>query len=443
MLRTLLLLSMLVAASAADADDDPLARAQALIEAGKPAEAYALLEPLEASYAGEPAFDYLYGVAALDSGQALRAVFALERVVDTKPDHGPARAELARAYLALGETDDARAEFEKVQEMDLPPEARQTIDRYMTGIELFHDRTRTRFRPWVLVGLGYDTNVNGATDAKSVIVPNISATQPALLGGTENSPLWTLGAGTRFTTPLDVERGLSLFGRIGLDHRLTVDEADFSTSAAAGALGINLRRDRHQFRLAAEADIVKIDGIGRVSGDRETAGISTQYQYAPTDRDQMTAFAQFALVRYPDQRVRDVNRFTGGLGWGHAFADIAGTPILYGSVFGGFDDEQSEASGGHFGRDFYGARVGASYQPRERHQVYTTLTWQQSDYSERDPFFAKRRDDEFFDIEAGYRFQYDENWSLSPTLRYSDNSSNIVINEYDRFEVLLTLRNDF
>ena len=89
---------MLVAASAADADDDPLARAQALIEAGKPAEAYALLEPLEASYAGEPAFDYLYGVAALDSGQALRAVFALERVVDTKPDHGPA----LRAHQIVG-----------------------------------------------------------------------------------------------------------------------------------------------------------------------------------------------------------------------------------------------------------------------------------------------------------------------------------------------------
>ncbi|MEQ8660043.1 MAG: tetratricopeptide repeat protein, partial [Gammaproteobacteria bacterium] len=266
MLRFLLLCSALIAAPFAGADDSPLARARLLLDSGEAAAAYALLEPLEPDYAGDPAFDYLYGLAALDAGDPLRAVFALERVVDTEPGHGPARAELARAYLALGETDDARVEFEKVQEMDLPPEARQTIDRYMTGIELFHDRTRTRFRPWVLVGLGYDTNVNGATDAKSVIVPNISATQPALLGGTENSPLWTLGAGTRFTTPLDVERGLSLFGRVGLDHRLTVDEADFSSTAAAGALGLNLRRERHQLRLAAEADIVKIDGIGRVSG---------------------------------------------------------------------------------------------------------------------------------------------------------------------------------
>ncbi|MEQ8663763.1 MAG: hypothetical protein RLW62_23335, partial [Gammaproteobacteria bacterium] len=177
--------------------------------------------------------------------------------------------------------------------------------------------------------------------------------------------------------------------------------------------------------------------------DRETAGLSTQYQYAPRETDQLTAFAQFSLVRYPDQRVRDVNRFTGGLGWGHAFADVAGTPIVFGSLFGGFEDEQDEANGGHFGRDFYGARIGASYQPRERHQLFTTLTWQQSDYSERDPFFAARRDDEFIDVEAGYRFQYDENWSLSPTLRFTDNSSNIVINEFDRFEFLLTLRNDF
>ncbi len=427
----------------AAADEDRLARAEALVAEGRAAEAYALLKPVEPQRAGEPGFDYVFGVAALDAGHALEAVFALERVVDTHPDNGPARGELARAYLALGETDDALDEFERVKAMQMPPEARQTIERYMSSIELFHDRTRTRFRPWIQAGFGYDTNVNGATDEKGPVVVPIAPGIPFLLGGTENSPLWNIGGGVRFTSPLDLERGLSLFGRIALDHRLTVDEADFSSTQGAGRLGLHLKRDRHQLSLAAEADIVKIDGTGAVRSDRETTGASAQWQYAPDDNDQITSFAQFALVRYPEQRVRDVNRFTGGVGWGHAFTETRYTPILFGSLFGGFEDAQSNNRGDHFGRDFYGIRVGGSLRPAERHTLFTTFTYQESDYDEPDPSFLTEREDDFFDVNVGYRFQYDKNWSVSPTLRYSNNDSNLVITDYDRFEVLVTVRNDF
>ena len=442
LLIVLITFSMLAQAPAR-ADEDTLAQAQSLIAGGVPGEAYALLKPLEDERAGDAEFDYLFGLAALDSGHALEAVFALERVVDANPSNGPARGELARAYLALGETDDALSEFEKVQAMDnLPPEARQTIDRYMSNIDLFHDRTRTRFKPWFQVALGYDTNVNGATDDKSVIVPGISLTQPATLSGTENSPLWNIGAGLRFTSPLSVENGLSLVGRIALDHRLTVDEADFKTLGGNGQLGVHWKKDAHQVSLTADGDITKIDGTGIFHGNRESAGITTQYQYALDKNDQLSSFAQFSIVRFPDQRVRDVNRTTFGAGWGHAFSDVPGTPIVFLSGFGGFEDAQS-ARGGHFGRTFYGARVGASYKPAEKHTVFGSFTYQESDYYDPVPGFLAKRDDEFVDVNVGYRYQYDKNWSLSPTLRYNDNSSNVVINDFDRFEVLLTLRNDF
>src|SRR5262245_64922836 len=44
------------------------------------------------------------------------AVFALERVLALQPDNHLARAEIARAYLALGERDAARREFERSEE---------------------------------------------------------------------------------------------------------------------------------------------------------------------------------------------------------------------------------------------------------------------------------------------------------------------------------------
>ena len=154
---------MLLALPAARAAEDPLLAAKALLDARKPAAAYALLKPLEETRAGEPGFDYLIGIAALDSGEALEAVFALERVVDLAPDNGPARAELARAYLALGETEDARKEFTKVKALELPEDVEQRIDQYLATIDVYENATRTRFRPYVQMGLGYDSNVNGGT----------------------------------------------------------------------------------------------------------------------------------------------------------------------------------------------------------------------------------------------------------------------------------------
>ena len=252
----------------AEADENPLGAAQKLLDEGNARAAYDILKPLENDLAGVANFDYLFGLSALDSGNELDAVFALERLVDLNPEHGPARAELARAYLALGETDDAQTEFEKVQAMDVPPEALQTIERYMSNIELFHDATRTRFRPWVRTAIGYDTNVNGATSVNGLIPIPLLNNLGVFVSGAQNSPVWTIGAGTRFTSPLDVERGISLFGRIGLDHRLTVDEAEFSSLVGSGQLGIKKRQGKNTFSLAADANIAKIDGGSDIRGDQ-------------------------------------------------------------------------------------------------------------------------------------------------------------------------------
>ncbi|MGE0483924.1 MAG: tetratricopeptide repeat protein [Gammaproteobacteria bacterium] len=448
MSRTATLCLALLLATAAGADDDPIARAQALVDQGQPNAAYDLLLPLESTHAGEPAFDYLFGIAALDAGHALQAVFALERVVDARPEDGPARGELARAYLALGETDDARDEFARVEEMDLPPEARQTIERYMSSIELFHDRTRTRYRPWIEIGAGFDTNVNGATDDRSVQVsiPGLGVL-PLTLSGTQDSPVYRLGAGVRFTSPLDVERGLSLFGRIGLDHRVPLNQPDFKSLGGNGQFGVQLRRDAHQFSLALEGDITKVDGaqsgVRNNRSNRESAGALAQWQYAVSETDQITSFLQYSFVHYPDQGIRNVNRMTGGLGWGHVFKSLPGTPIVFGSFFAGFEDPKSDARGPHFGRDLYGMRGGASYQFSERQTLYGAVTYQRSNYDAAFPLFNRRRDDDFVDINIGYRHQFDEHWSVTPTLTYSNNDSNIVVTDYDRLEAMVTLRNDF
>jgi len=105
------LFAALALQSASVIADELTDKAKGLLAAGKGAEAYQLLEPAESARAGNVEFDFLLGLAALESGQNTRAVFALERVLAMDPNNVRARAEIARAYLALGETQTAAQEF--------------------------------------------------------------------------------------------------------------------------------------------------------------------------------------------------------------------------------------------------------------------------------------------------------------------------------------------
>src|SRR4030067_135559 len=65
--------------------------ADVLVIRGKPGEAYKLLEPLEFEHSGETRFDYLIGIAALDSGMPGKETLAFESVLAGDTDYAAAR----------------------------------------------------------------------------------------------------------------------------------------------------------------------------------------------------------------------------------------------------------------------------------------------------------------------------------------------------------------
>ena len=95
-------------AYAAPADD-----VRGLLEAGKYSEAYQLGRQ-HGDALGQPAFDFYYGIAALDGGAPGEGVLALERFLIAAPDNRSARFHLARGYYILGEDQRARAEFNDI-----------------------------------------------------------------------------------------------------------------------------------------------------------------------------------------------------------------------------------------------------------------------------------------------------------------------------------------
>src|SRR6218665_4050129 len=104
-----------LAANETTPTDPVLGKADALLSQKQPRSAYELLSPLEEERAGDPDYDYLLGLAALESGQASEAAFAFERCLAADPRNGPCRVQMARTHLALGENNSARLELQAVE----------------------------------------------------------------------------------------------------------------------------------------------------------------------------------------------------------------------------------------------------------------------------------------------------------------------------------------
>jgi outer membrane protein len=158
------------------ATDAELERAKTLLDQGAVQAAYELLAPLQPHRAGDPDYDYLFAVCALELGHRTEAVLALERVLSVEPDNALARAQLARAYFDLKETESARREFEALDSQDLPLQLRGSIGRYLSAIEQITEGQRPSARFFLEFATGYDSNVNGGPESKEFAVPAIPGT---------------------------------------------------------------------------------------------------------------------------------------------------------------------------------------------------------------------------------------------------------------------------
>ena len=131
---------------------------------------YQLLEPLENDRAGNVEYDYLLGVAAVESGNLTRGAFALERVLAINPNHKDARAEMAKAHYLLGEKDAAKAEFNNVLAQNPDAQTKKSIEKLLTAIDKV-EGTTTTFAAYLEFGLGWDSNVSSAPNLQSIGVP--------------------------------------------------------------------------------------------------------------------------------------------------------------------------------------------------------------------------------------------------------------------------------
>lgn len=442
LLRLALIASLALAPLlSAVAADDVLIEAKRHLDSGNAKAAYNLLIPLQSDRAGDPDYDFLLGSAALQIGKNTEAVFALERVLAVRPDATAARALIARAYFNLKETETAKREFENVRRQEVPPEVALTIDRFLDAIRRMEETQQVTYRGYFEIGGGHDSNVNSATAEGQVAVPAFGGTIFTLDSSSQEQDdgYLTFGGGVGIRGP--VSRSLSVFGGLAYTNKSNIDEDDFSTSSWDLNSGLNYRLDRSTFTLAAQLNAFYVhDPVLYSKAYREAVGATLQWRYDFNARNQLSVYTQYAQLTYPEQEPRDADRYVGGFAYAHAFGQD--NLVVYVGAYAGREQEKDEAFP-QFGHDLYGVRTGAQQFLSEKFSVFVNASAEMRQYGGPDPFFLVDREDDQYSASAGVHFVPMRNLRLTLQGSYTKNSSNIAINEFDRWLAALMLRNDF
>ncbi|MFM9967988.1 MAG: tetratricopeptide repeat protein [Burkholderiales bacterium] len=411
--------------------DTTLDRARALLAAKDSKAAFELLAPLEPQRAGQPDFDYLLGMAALDAGDAQAAIFALERVVTMQPGNLQARAELARAHFALGENDAAKREFESVRKGQIPPDVAASVDRFLSAIE----RGPTRFNAYVELTAGLDSNVNSATSSSSLAIPGLGT---VLLGPgltRDGDSYMGLGAGLNVVHPLTPT--LAATGNLSFANKLNNSATTFDTANIDASGGLRLTRGNNVFSGALVGQTFMVDN----NRFRNSVGAVGQWQHNYSETRQSSLFVQYTDLNYPGQPVRDAERWVVGAGYATALA-LPLNPVVFGSVYTGSEKERAQAVP-HLGHTPLGVRVGGQVTWTSNWVLFASLGWEERKYGGQEPLFSETRKDNQTDLRIGANWRVAPLWLVTPQITYTDNRSNVALYGYSRTLASVTLRREF
>ena len=439
----------LSSSAALAADPQVLERARQLLSSNNAKQAYAELAPLEREMSGQPEYDYLLGVAALDSGRNEEAIVAFERVLAINPAHAGAQMDLARAYYAAGSYDLAEAAFLRLRAANPPPAAQQAINRYLEAIQARKHQSVAGWTGYGELGLGYDSNLTGVPSDFGAAAQqsfNLSGIQPT--GNSIKRDAWFVhgGLGADYSYPLS--RGYSIFAGGSLYGRAYREESDFNIAAGDVHFGGALNKGGDQFRATGSYYLYQQEGAApgdpKPTNDRRMGGATLDWRHAIDTKTQFGAALQVNAIRFPDNKIEDFDQVFASVSWLKSF-ERAGVPLLYLTAFASDDRaKHSFGDGTDKSKNLFGARSYLQYSLTPKLQVYNGLGVifrRDKDAFARSTTVEKGRDT-YGEVSLGVQWQFRERCALRTQYQFSFNRSNIDVYDFDRHEITSNVRCD-
>jgi tetratricopeptide (TPR) repeat protein len=444
-----LLMAVLGLASAsAWADPQVLERARRLLADSNPKQAYMELMAVQ-NLSGTPEYDYLLGVAALDSSRFDEAIIAFERVLALNPNHAGAQMDLGRAYYSLGSYDLAEAAFRRLKEANPPGAALAAINQYLEAIQSRRRESTPGWTGFAELQIGYDSNLTGVPGdfgAASQQSFNIQV-DPTGNSIKRDAAYFEAQGYLEYSHPLT--RGWSLFAGGGARGRAYSQESDFNILAGDLRGGAALNDGPSQWRATAGFQHYRQEGAApgepKPTNDRNTAMGILDYRRMIDTRSQLGLSIALNAVRFPDNKIDDFDQLYLSASWLKSF-EAKGTPLFYVTGFvtedhakNTFDDGVTDKS-----KNLFGLRTYFQYSLSPKLQLFNGLGLVYR--KDKDPFArsttVENGHDTFGEFTLGLTWQFQERCAVRTQWAYTRNASNIDIFDFNRNEVSTAVRCD-
>lgn len=438
-IQLLILLLFLSNPVFANTPDFDLKHLQELFNSYKRSQSYDYALKYKAEMEGDPYFDYIFGVSAIDTGRASEGTFALERVLLIAPDDQVARLELARGYFILQEYALSRITFEDVLETNPPAQVRSTAEAYLDNIRVSESRYRPTHDGFLAFTLGNDSNVNAGVDENTIVPFGFELTQDSL---TQDDNFATLTGAWGYAHP--VSPGWILESNLSGDFRKNQDLDQFDTATATLQLGITHLQAASKYRAEVITQQFNLDG----DKYRSLNGVNFSWQYTLSELSSFNASLQYAQLDYPDPLVelRNSDLITLNLGYTKTFSAYL-QPLFF-SAFSiateKAEDDNNIASLSETERDIYSLRLGVILNFTNTLALQTGIGTQNSTYAAGSSGLAgDEREDDYNTADLNLIWAFTRKWRLETRFAHTKNSSSEDLKNYDRNVASLTANYTF
>ncbi|MCM2327678.1 MAG: tetratricopeptide repeat protein [Lysobacter sp.] len=436
------------AAFPALANPEALERARQLLNQSNPKQAYMELIKLESQLAGNVDYDYLLGVAALDSGKLDDAIIAFERVLAVRPNHAGAQMDLARAYFMMGSYDLAEASFKQLAESNPPPIAQQTINRYLEAIKARKRQTTAGWSGYAELGIGYDDNITGvptdfgAAAQQSFGIVGIEATGNSIK---RKAAFGNAAGAMEYSHP--IAQGWGVFGGAEVRGRGYDGESDFNSVSGDARFGTALNDGPTQWRALAGYMAFNQEGAAdtdpKITNDRRSAYALGEWKHMLDQKTQVGLGLQYSQVRFPTNAVEDFNQIFLSGSWLRSF-ESKGVPLLFVSAFVSDDDAVNKLPDGvtDKSKNLAGLRGYLQYSLTTKLNTFGALGFvlrRDKDDFARSTTVAEG-EDRFGEFVLGLNWEFRKTCAVRAQWSYTRNASNIDLYDFKRNEVSTAVR---
>lgn len=412
----------------------PNAEMDRLISAGQYQEAITLAETGIDSWEGESTFDFLYGLASLETDEPNEAVFALERAAATAEDdvlRGRARLELARAYFVTNNLTASENLFNAVLENDPPANVRQNIEAFLQLIETRQSARESTFSWTLSSSIGSDDNINSATSNSLIDTPLIGQIELNPDGRETDDNFNNSSLALVYNYPLD--RNRSIDARVNLTHLDNFSTDQFDIDSLRGELAYLWGNETNQFRHGVSINQVNLDG----EGFQDAVALNSAWQHSSSNGWYQSASVAYSQIRFDTgtgtelNDLRDVDQLllTAGL------TKIAGAFTQSLNLYHADEDPENSNGGSHNGRSFTGLAYSLLYRLNGQHTPYLRISAQDVEHDDEHPVFINTvRSDDNQSATAGWFWQANRKLMVTGDVSYTENSSNIELFDFSRFK---------